>query len=232
MFESALVIISLVILEGLLSFDNALVLAAMVRHLPEKQQKKALTYGIAGAIGFRLIALFFLQTIMKYAAIKIIGGAYLILLAIKHFGFDDCKPDSTPEFNFNFWIIVLSVELMDIAFSIDSILAAVGMSKDIYIVFAGGVIGIFMMRFVASLFIKIIDSYPRLEDSAFLLVSIVGSKLILEATNLLSFDNIIAKSIFWILFVASIGYGFSINREQYLFNSITKDINNKGCDQC
>src|SRR3954452_1196144 len=76
---------TLVILEGLLSADNALVLAVMVKHLPEKQRKKALFYGLLGAYVFRFIAIGVGVFLIKLWWIKVLGAAYLAWLAIKYF---------------------------------------------------------------------------------------------------------------------------------------------------
>src|SRR4051812_26943178 len=75
---------TLVVLEGLLSADNALVLAVMVRHLPKESQKRALRYGIIGAFAFRLIAVVFASALLHYWWIKVVGGLYLLYLALAH----------------------------------------------------------------------------------------------------------------------------------------------------
>src|SRR5271168_1443816 len=75
---------TLVVLEGLLSADNALVLAVMVRHLPKHQQKRALRYGLLGAFVFRLIAVVFAATLLQYWILKVLGGVYLLFMAVSH----------------------------------------------------------------------------------------------------------------------------------------------------
>src|ERR1700740_50671 len=72
----------LVFLEGLLSADNALVLAMMVRHLPRTQQKRALRYGIWGAIAFRLVAVLLAKFLLDFWFLKVVGGLYLLYLAV------------------------------------------------------------------------------------------------------------------------------------------------------
>src|SRR6478735_9189437 len=76
---------SLVILEGLLSADNALVLAVMVKHLPEKQRRKALFYGLLGAYTFRFIAIGIGVFLIKLWWVKVLGAAYLAWLAFNYF---------------------------------------------------------------------------------------------------------------------------------------------------
>ncbi len=173
-------VLTLVVLEGLLSADNALVLAIMVKHLPKKQQKKALLYGIWGAFAFRLIAVVIGTRLIKIWWLKILGGLYLIWLVIRHF-----KPKSADRTNAHegkgFWSTVLAVELMDIAFSLDSILAALGVSEKIWVVYTGGIMGIITMRFVAGLFITLIEKLPELETTAYALIAIIGVKMIAGA---------------------------------------------------
>jgi len=174
---------TLAVLEGILSVDNALVLAILVRTLPREQQKKALTYGIAGAFAFRLLAIVFATHMMHLMAFKLIGGGYLVYLAMKHMFFfykeDAYRP--APRAASSFWMTVLVVELTDIAFSIDSITTAVAMSKKLLVVWMGGILGIVFLRFAASFFVRLLEKLPRLEDLAYQLIFFIGTKLFLEA---------------------------------------------------
>jgi YkoY family integral membrane protein len=203
------VILFLVFLEGLLSFDNALALAAMVRHLPAHQQKKALSYGIYGAFLFRFLALFVIGTIMANPWLKVAGGGYLIWVSLQHFCFKQSEGEKKHS-EFTFWRTVVMVELTDIAFSIDSILAAVAMSSKFYVVFIGGVLGIITMRFAAKIFITLMDMFPKLEATAFILVSIVGLKLTLEGLGFEFFHH--HPWVFWIGMGSALAWGFSFKR--------------------
>ena len=187
---------TLVLLEGLLSADNALVLAVMVRHLPKFEQKKALRYGIWGAFIFRAIAVVFAYQLSQFWQLKLLGGLYLFYLAAKHFilgdGSEGGDGESGPSKRFGdgFWATVISVELADIAFSIDSILAAVAMVEGLpeqlqqnkvvalTIIYIGGVLGIIMMRLVAGVFLVLLNRYAGLASGAYLLVAWIGLKLI------------------------------------------------------
>lgn len=168
---------TLIILEGLLSADNALVLAVMVKHLPEQQRKRALFYGILGAYFFRFLAIGLGVYLVQIWWIQILGGAYLLWISLKHFmgKEDDDEVENKP---MSFWKTVLMVELMDIAFSIDSVLAAFGVSNQIWVLFLGGMLGVLMMRGVAQLFLALIQRVPELETTAFILISIIGAKMI------------------------------------------------------
>ncbi|WP_312095774.1 TerC family protein [Niallia sp.] len=176
---------SLVILEGLLSADNALVLAVMVKHLPPDKQKKALTYGLFGAYFFRFFFIGIGVYLIHFTWIKVVGAAYLAWIVIKHFwlgGDDDdasaMKKDSWTIRLFGvFWATVISVELMDLAFSVDSILASLAVSNEIWILLIGGMLGILMMRTVAKLFLVLIEKVPELENTAFVLIGIIAAKM-------------------------------------------------------
>lgn len=185
MIHDIMAILFLIVLEGLLSFDNALALAAMVKHLPEKEQKLALWYGMAGAFLFRFLALCFVVYLMENQWVKVVGGLYLCWLTVKFFwpSGDEAEDDGKGNILRGFWMTVALVELTDIAFSIDSILAAVAVSNKVWVVVAGGIMGIIMMRFAASVFIGLMKVHPKLERSAFLLVGIVGVKLLVEASG-------------------------------------------------
>ena len=191
-----------------------MVLALLAGKLPPHQQKKALTYGLVGAIGFRLIALFFVTHLMRWVWVKFVGGGYLLYVALSHFL--SKKPaeeeSSARKISSNFWKAVVVIELTDIAFAVDSILAAVAISKKLWVVFTGGVIGLILMRFAASLFIKLLKKFPAFETSAYLLVFIIGAKLILDGLHLPGVNFHSASSpatwIFWIAMAIAIGLGF------------------------
>ena len=192
-----LAIVTLAVLEGILSVDNSLVLAILVRTLPTKEQlKKALMFGIAGAFFFRVVALVFAAHLMRFVAFKIIGGGYLIYLAMKHMFFfykeDAFQPDK--KVSASFWKTVLIVELTDIAFSIDSITTAVAMSDKLLVVWVAGIMGIIFLRFAANFFIQLLERLPKLEDLAYQLIFFVGTKLLLDG-----FHIEISHGVFWLM---------------------------------
>lgn len=177
-------ILSLVLIEGLLSADNALVLAVLVRHLPEEQRKKALLYGMIGAYFFRFVFIGIGVYLVKFWFIKALGALYLAWLSISHF--IKKEEDDIQEFNKNtllvrlfgtFWATVITVEIMDVAFSVDSILAAFAVSSEVWVLLMGGMLGILVMRTVATVFVSLIDRIPELENTAFILIGIIAIKM-------------------------------------------------------
>lgn len=224
------VIALLVILEGVLSIDNALVLGLLAKRLPESQQRRALTYGLVGAFVFRFIAIGTAGYLLQWRIVKLLGGGYLLWVALKHLIFEgrdkteehvavgadktptlidattgaELTPDQreeelrirssvpVPAVNHpGFWSTVAVIELTDIAFAIDSILAAialvggppaghVGPHPKLWVVITGGMLGVILMRFAAIVFIRLLEKFPRFETSAYLLVTVIGMKLVVD----------------------------------------------------
>ena len=214
---------TLVVLEGLLSADNALVLAVMVKHLPEEKRKKALFYGLIGAYVFRFIAIGIGMFLIKLWWVKLLGALYLAWLSVKYF-IDKRKGAGEEEeahgMNQNsilfrmfgvFWGTVAMVELMDIAFSVDSVLAAFGVSNEVWILLLGGMLGILMMRGIAGVFLKLLERIPELETTAYILILIIASKMLL---SLIEIE--ISHTLFFIILVVAFGATFIIH---YMKNS-------------
>ena len=192
--QAILIILNLIIIESLLSVDNAAVLATMVMDLPKEQREKALKYGIIGAYVFRSICLVLAAWLVKIWWLKAIGGLYLIYLFINYFYTKSTpkKEDDTLNKEENkiykytiglfgkFWSTVILVEIMDLAFSIDNVFAAVAFTDNIYLIWIGVFIGILAMRFVAQSFVKLMEKYPFLEKAAFIVIGILGTKLLLS----------------------------------------------------
>jgi YkoY family integral membrane protein len=177
----------LVLLEGVLSADNALVMAIMVLGLPREFHHKALRYGLIGGFGFRILATLLAVYLIHVAWVKLGGGLYLLYLAAVHFRGraggegQSGPPRAKPGFGLSaFWATVVRVELVNLAFSIDSILVAVAMSRKTWVVVLGGILGILAMRIVAGQLIEIIRRYPALVDGAFVIIAWVGVKLLAE----------------------------------------------------
>ncbi|WP_410489188.1 TerC family protein [Bacillus changyiensis] len=198
LLEYGWVLLILVGLEGILAADNALVMAVMVKHLPEEKRKKALFYGLAGAFVMRFGALFAISFLVNVWQVQAIGAIYLLYISIHHILKQHVfkkgeKIKGTKESGF--WPTVIKVELADIAFAVDSILAAVALAVTLpvtnlpkiggldggqfMVILAGGIIGIIIMRFAASAFVNLLKKRPSLETAAFVIVGWVGVKLTL-----------------------------------------------------
>lgn len=228
----------LIVLEGVLSIDNALVLGLLAKRLPKEQQPKALTYGLVGAFVFRIISIALATYLLRWWVVKLLGGGYLVYIAVKHLFFDrdygdphaeqiTIGPDGHPVLveaatgkelpkaeeaeelarrspvattdsarprrgYAKFWPTVFVIEMTDIAFAIDSILAAIAMVSGVphppgqrfhpklWVIITGGFLGVILMRFAAVIFIKLLERFPRFETAAYLLVALIGAKLLAD----------------------------------------------------
>jgi YkoY family integral membrane protein len=215
----------LIVLEGLLSADNAMVLAVLVLGLPKEEQRKALRYGILGAFVFRALATILAVYLIQLAWVKLAGAAYLLYLAIHHFrqhGGTEARrtpPKATTIFGLSaFWSTVAKVELTDIVFAIDSILVAVAMSSKTWVILTGGVLGIIMMRLVIGQLLAIVQRYPPLVDGAFIIIAWVGIKLLLEyghAEGFLHFEvpKWFSLGLIIVIFALSLLYAQRVERQ-------------------
>jgi YkoY family integral membrane protein len=177
----------LVLLEALLSADNALVLAVLVLPLPPEQHAKALRYGIVGAFTFRIAATLLAVYLKDIQFVLLLGAVYLLWLPYQHFsghpeGTDRRAPrPATSWFGLSpFWSTVARVELTDIVFAIDSILVAVALSDKTWVIVTGGLLGVIAMRAVIGRLLALVTRYPTLVDGAFVIIGWVAVKLILE----------------------------------------------------
>jgi len=228
------VIALLVFFEGILSIDNALVLALLARRLPKAMRAKALTYGLVGAFVFRVIMIGLAQYLLQWRVVKLLGGGYLLWISVQHFFFKKPEPQRSDDDDevttgaSGFWTTVALIEVTDVAFAVDSILAAialvgsapaghVGLHPKLWVVVTGGMIGVMLMRIAAAMFIKLLERFPRFETSAYLLVLTIGSKLLIDwAVNTeqhadrADFHNPASPLFwsFWFVMVICIGFGF------------------------
>ena len=200
------IIIQVIFLEGILSIDNAAVLGAMVSILPQKeivpwpgplkflgppvhrilggQRAAALKVGLLGAYLGRGLMLVVANFVIHNPFLKILGAAYLIKLAFENLG----EPEPGEENQTRtkrvegkgFWSVVLAVELADLAFSLDNVVAVVALSDNLYIVMFGVAIGIITMRFAAGIFTLMILKEPILKPAAYLVVFNIGTELLLD----------------------------------------------------
>ena len=202
-----LIILQLIFLEGILSIDNAAVLGAMVSRLPDdepipwptwlrgfgkrvnpllgNQRLAALRVGLLGAYIGRGAMLFITSFLINNLWIRFVGAAYLIRLGLNELG--DTTPGVETEEEkqehsqkASFWSVVLTVELMDLAFSIDNVIAAVALSEELWVVMLGVAIGILTMRFAAGIFSYAVQREPILKPAAYILLLNIGLQLIVE----------------------------------------------------
>ena len=212
----------LVLLEGLLSADNALVLAILVLGLPREQQRKALRYGILGAFLFRGLATALAAYLIDVAWVKLIGAAYLLYLPYSHFtdrheaGEKRAFKPARPWLGLSaFWATVAKVEFTDIIFAIDSILVAVAMSNKLWVIITGGLLGIVAMRMLIGQLLSVVQRYPPLVDGAFVIIAWVAVKLVVEYLNVAGYTTLhISKWLSFGLIILIFGIAYLYARRQ------------------
>jgi YkoY family integral membrane protein len=186
----------LVVLESLLSIDNALVLGVLAQRLAPRLRRKALSCGLIGGIILRLAATAAATLLIRWSILELIGGAYLLWISIRYFAGKPHKPSApaglVQPVHAKLWPTVVGIELMDLAFAVDSILAAVALvgpaprnstaeiHPKFWLIAVGGVIGIILMRFAAAGLAGLLERFPRLHRSAYLLILLIGLKLVVD----------------------------------------------------
>ncbi|WHX93060.1 TerC family protein [Peribacillus simplex] len=231
LLEYGWVLIILIFLEGLLSADNALVLAIMSKHLPKEQQKKAINIGLLLAFIFRIGAIFIISYLFHVWQVQAIGAAYLIFISLKHLLKKDHGEKEGKGKSYR--MTVAQIALADIAFAIDSILAAVALvialpdtpvgdiggmdGAKFIVILLGAIAGLIVIRFAAEYFVKILTERPSLETAAMLIVGWVGVKLLMHtlahpAVHIIPHDFVegpIWNIIFWsVMLLIAIGGWF------------------------
>jgi tellurite resistance protein TerC len=201
------IVIQLIFLEGLLSIDNAAVLGAMVAPLPMDepipwpswlqgignrlnpllggQQVAALKVGLLGAYLGRGLMLVIAHQIVRYPWLQLVGGAYLVYLGIEHLAASDGSESENGKAvaiheRPSFWGVVLTVELMDLVFSLDNVVAAVALADHLWVVLLGVALGILALRWAAGIFSVMVEKEPILQDAAYILVLVIGLRFCLE----------------------------------------------------
>ncbi len=184
----------LAFLEILLSADNAIVLGLISSRLPQRLRNRALYIGFLSAWIFRLAGILSVAFLLKHVWIQLAGGLYLLYLSVHHFIKTRNRDPLLPHTKTNFWKTVLMIELFDLAFAIDSVIAGVafiGPSTNhqrfhpkLWIVYIGGMIGVFAIRYAARFFSTLIHRFPRLETSAYGMIGWIGLKLGFQSLSL------------------------------------------------
>lgn len=179
-FVAALpIIFSVILIDGLLSVDNGLIIAARCQHLPDKQRQLAVNIGMGAALVLRLASLFFVSFLLANPWIKLAGGAYLVYMMCSHMG-EAGEKTHGPAVGASFASTVSSVVVADFVFSIDNVIAAASLSPKLWVVWTGVIASIFIMIFAVSVFARLLKRYPVLEAIAYVLVGFIGLQLFAE----------------------------------------------------
>ena len=175
----------LVVLEGLLSADNAIALAAIAQGLDsEALQRRALNLGLLFAFVLRTAVILAANFVLRYWQFEVLGAAYLLWLVFQYFTTHETEDEQAQGSKFSsLWQAIPLIALTDLAFSLDSITTATALSPNIWLVLLGVMIGIIALRFLAELFIRWLKEFDHLEDAGFITVALVGIRLLLRVIN-------------------------------------------------
>jgi YkoY family integral membrane protein len=203
----------IVSLELVLSADNAVALASITKNLNNIDlQRKALNIGIFIALLLRILVILTAQFFLNFWPVKLIGGIYLISLSISKFlslnnnDSDKNLNEDSEKSNISLFKVILLLSVTDLAFSIDSITAAVAISDQFLLVITGAIIGVIALRFTSGLFIKWLEIYINLEKAGYIAVGLIGLKLIIQ---LVLFKLVIPEYLFFLVMLFLFIWGFS-----------------------
>ena len=191
--EVLLLLPLLVGLEAVLSADNAIALAAISRRLEDPaRQRQALNIGLALALVLRLGLIALAQWVLNLWPLQLAASAYLLWLCGQHLlsrtgdqGESDDDEATASAGPIGAVVqplasVILTLAFTDLAFSLDSVAAAVAVSDRLILVMAGGLIGVIALRLTAELFIRWLGIYRHLETAGYLAVGLVGIRLLLR----------------------------------------------------
>jgi len=175
------------LLEVILSADNAIALAALTRGLQGVQlQRRALNFGLLMAYGLRILLILVSTWIIQFWEFEVAGALYLLWLVFKYFSSDTETSEDHHHHGPRFatiWQAAPVIAMTDLAFSLDSVAAAVAVSRDIGVILLGATIGIIALRFMAGLFIRWLDEFTNLEDAGYLTIALVAVHMLLRVVN-------------------------------------------------
>lgn len=239
-----IIVLQLIFLEGILSIDNAAVIGALVAPLPDdkhvewpkslqrfgewlhpvlgNQRLAALRVGLLGAYVGRGAMLFMTSFLIHNSWIKLIGALYLIHLAFDNLedmtgGGGEEDGEFQPVKMQSFWATVLTVETMDLIFSIDNVVAAVSLSDKIWVVMVGVGIGILTMRFAAGVFSYAVTREPILKQAAYVLVLNIGVELILDQVWHIEISDLLRFGISMATIFLAVAYAHSPFLQKFRF---------------
>lgn len=184
--EAVPIVLTIVALEALLSADNAMVLAVIVKPLSQSERPRAMFWGLMGALALRALAIALAVYLISLWWIEVLGGLYLMYLTVNHFiqlrspASDTASPASKPPRKVSFWSVVLQLNVINLAFSVDSILVVVAVTQSYPLIIVGAFLGMALIWLAASWLVRLLERYPALETVAYLLVGWAGLKLALE----------------------------------------------------
>lgn len=207
----------LVALEAVLSADNAIALASIAKTLEDKRmQRKALNIGLILAFVLRIALIIAATWIIQFWQFELIGALYLLWLVFNYFTSKEDEENLASGKSFSsLWQVIPLIAMTDLAFSLDSVTAAIAVADETWLIIIGATLGIITLRFLAGLFIRWLTEYTNLETAGYLTVGLVGMRLLVRVIN----PEYIPPE--WVLVVFTVGlflWGFSERRVSQKFD--------------
>jgi YjbE family integral membrane protein len=170
---------SIILIDLLLAGDNALVIAMAVRALPQRQRRLAITFGAGAAVALRIVLTIAAARLLGIEFIKLLGGAFIIWIAVKVLADAASEPDSEPprgQLLKAIWFIVVA----DITMSVDNVLAVAGAARgSAPLIVFGLCVSIPFVVFSSNLIATLLDRYPAVVYLGSAILGKVGAEMML-----------------------------------------------------
>ncbi|WP_338116544.1 MULTISPECIES: TerC family protein [Synechocystis] len=218
--KTPLMLLVLIALEAVLSADNAIALATIAQGLPNPaQQRRALNAGLVIAYVLRILLIVTASFVLQYWQFELAGALYLLWLVGSYFLSPDEGDNHHKTFEFSsFWQAIPLIAFTDLAFSLDSVTTAIAVADQLWLIIAGGTIGVIALRFLAGLFIRWLDIFTHLKDAGFITVGLVGLRLLLRVIN----PELVPPELLMITMIGLLfAWGFSERRSPELVEEIS-----------
>jgi YjbE family integral membrane protein len=163
LFEATfwLSVLQIIAIDILLGGDNAIVIALACRKLPEKQRKQGILWGVAGAVGLRIVLIFFALQLLALPFLKVIGAALLVWIGVKLLLPESDDKHGNVEGSTNLWAAIKTIIVADAVMSLDNVIAVAGAAHgNILLVVFGILISIPIIVWGSQLVLKLMDRYP------------------------------------------------------------------------
>ena len=158
----------IIMIDILLGGDNAVVIALACRKLPPAQRTKGILWGTAGAIGLRVILIFFALTLLAIPFLKLVGAALLVWIGVKLLAPEDEDGHGDIQASDKLWAAVKTVIVADLVMSVDNVIAIAGAAEGaggdhkMPLVVFGLLVSIPIIVWGSQLVIKLMDRFPMI----------------------------------------------------------------------
>jgi len=174
----------IIIIDLLLSGDNAVVIALACRNLPEAQRRKGIMYGVSGAIGLRVVLTFFAVGLLSLPYLKLVGALLLLWIGIKLILPEEgVHGENSIKAEAHLWGAIKTIIVADFVMSLDNVLGVAAVAKDnVWLLVFGLLVSIPMIAWSSQLVLKLIDRYPLIIYAGGALLGYVAGEMVLGET--------------------------------------------------